>query len=301
LPLRLPSDLVSAMNNVVLPNRIGLFIALALIFLVSQPVLALEVPPLKGRVNDYAGLLAPATVSQMEELLQNFEVAESTQIVLLTVPSLEDDSLEDFSLRVVEAWQPGRNKLDNGALLLISKNDRKIRIEVGYGLEGRLTDLVSGRIIREIITPRFKEGNFDQGVLDGLAAMMAAVQGEFPAVTSNRQQNSNIDPGAIIIFLLIFFSILGRILSRVPWLAAGLGAILAPVLGTLALGLGSLWLILAVLGFIGGLMAARMGGVTGSGRYGGGIGGFGGGFSGGSGGFRGGGGSFGGGGASGGW
>lgn len=293
------------MNNVLLPIRIALFIALALIFLVSQPVLALEVPPLKGRVNDYAGLLAPATVSQLEELLQNFEAAESTQIVLLTVPSLEDDSLEDFSLRVVETWQPGQNKLDNGALLLISKNDRKIRIEVGYGLEGRLTDLVSGRIIREIITPRFKAGNFDQGVIDGLAAMMAAVQGEFPATTSNRQQDHNIDPGAIIIFLLILFSVLGRILTRVPWLAAGLGAILAPVLGTLALGLGSLWLILAVLGFIGGLMAARMAGVSGSGRYGGGIGGFGGGFgggfSGGSGGFRGGGGRFGGGGASGGW
>lgn len=145
----------------------------------APPVLplALEVPPLKGRVNDYAGILVPATVRQLEEVLKNFETAESTQIVLLTVPSLEGASLEDFSLRVVVAWKIGQKKLDNGALLLIAKNDHKLRIEVGNGLEGKLTNLVSGRIIRDIITPRFKEGNFDQGVSDGIAAMMAAVKG----------------------------------------------------------------------------------------------------------------------------
>ena len=280
----------------------GLFLALALLFLGTQPVLALEVPPLKGRVNDYAGILAPATARQLEEVLQNFETAESTQIVLLTVPSLEGASLEDFSLRVVEAWKPGQKKLDNGALLLIAKNDRKLRIEVGYGLEGKLTDLVSGRIIRDIITPRFKEGNFDQGVIDGIAAMMATVKGEFAAVDKIPQQNKGVDPGAIIIFLVVLFSVLGRMLSRAPFLAAGVGAVLIPVLGALALGLGILWLLaLALLGFIGGLLAARMSGVTGSSGYWGGTGGFGGGSSGGFGGFSGGGGSFGGGGASGGW
>ncbi len=283
---------------------VGLFLSLALIFLGTRPALALEVPPLKGRVNDYAGILAPATAHQLEAVLQNFETAESTQIVLLTVPSLDGASLEDFSLRVVEAWKLGQNKLDNGALLLIAKNDRKLRIEVGYGLEGKLTDLVSGRIIRDIITPRFKEGNFDQGVIDGISAMMAVVKGEFTATTNNQYQNSGADPGAIIIFLLILFSILGRMLARVPWVAAGIGAILAPVFGVIALGLGGLMLLaLALLGFVIGLIAARMAKATGgtSGGYLGGSGGFGGGSSGGFGGFSGGGGSFGGGGASGSW
>ena len=289
-------------NNLLTKRFCGLFLTLALVFLDARPVVALEVPPLKGRVNDYAGILAPATARQLEEVLQNFETTESTQIVLLTVPSLDGASLEDFSMRVVEAWKPGQNKLDNGALLLIAKNDRKLRIEVGYGLEGKLTDLVSGRIIRDIITPRFKEGNLDQGVIDGISAMMAAVKGEFAVADNIPQQSNGVDPGSIIIFLLVFLSVLGRMLSRAPFLAAGVGAILFPVFGALALGLGSLWLLaLALFGFIGGLITARMAGVVGSSRYWGGTGGFGGGSSGGFGGFSGGGGSFGGGGASGGW
>lgn len=293
------------MNNVHLNNRrsgLFFFLGLVLLLLLSQPVLALEVPPLKGRVNDYANILAPATARQLEEVLQRFEATESTQIVLLTVPSLDGASLEDFSLRVVEAWLPGQARLDNGALLLISKNDRKLRIEVGYGLEGRLTDLVSGRIIRDIITPRFREGNFDQGVIDGISAMIAAVQGEFTATTSARQQGGSVDPGSLFISLLVFFSILGRILNRVPWLAAAIGAVVAPLFGALALGLGNLWLLaLTVLGFVGGLIAASIAGTAGNTifrGYQGRPGGFG---RGSSGGFSGGGGRFGGGGASGGW
>ena len=292
-------------NDLFIKKFSALFLTLALVILCARPLPALEVPPLKGRVNDYAGILRPATARQLDEVLQRFETTESTQLVLLTVPSLEGESMEDFSLRVVEAWKLGQKKLDNGALLLIAKNDRKLRIEVGYGLEGKLTDLVSGRIIRDIITPRFKEGNFDHGVIDGLAAMMAAVKGEFTATTQKRHVNNGVDPGAIIIFLLVFFSVLGRMLSRAPWLAAGAGAIITPVFGALALGLGSLWLlILAILGFIGGLIAARMAGTAGGGFFGGywgGTGGFGGGSSGGFDSFSGGGGSFGGGGASGSW
>ena len=293
-------------NNFLIKKRIfGLFLTLALVFLYTQPVLALEVPPLKGRVNDYAGILAPATARQLEDVLQKFETAESTQIVLLTVPSLEGTSLEDFSLRVVEAWKLGQKKLDNGTLLLIAKNDRKLRIEVGYGLEGKLTDLVSGRIIRDIITPRFKEGNFDQGVIDGIAAIMAVAKGEFAAANTQSRHNSGADPGAIIIFLLVLFSVLGRILARAPWLAAGAGAIFAPVFGAIIVGLGGLGLLaLALLGFIFGLIAARIASAAGGGffgGFGGGMGGFGGGSSGGFSGFSGVGGSFGGGGASGSW
>jgi len=278
----------------------GLLLALPLLVLLVQPLAALEVPALKGRVNDYAGILAPATARQLEEVLRQFEAAESTQIVLLTVPSLEGDSLEDFSLRVVEAWKPGQAKLDNGALLLIAKNDRRLRIEVGYGLEGKLTDLVTGRIIHDIITPRFKEGNFDQGVIDGLSAMIAAAQGEFTAAQTTPRQGGGIDPGSIFFFLLVFFSILGRMLARAPLLAAGIGALLAPAFGAMVLGVGMAGMIgLALFGFIFGLIAAAGGGF--SGGFGGFSGGSRGGFPGGFGGFSGGGGGFGGGGSSGRW
>jgi uncharacterized protein len=288
------------MRSLLLKNRlVGLLLALTLIFLSSGRAVALEVPPLKSRINDYAGILSPATAQQLETMLENFEATDSTQIVLLTIPSLEGDSLENFSMRVVEAWKIGQAKLDNGALLLISKNDRKLRIEVGYGLEGKLTDLTSGRIIRDVITPRFKEGNFDQGVTNGLSAMMAAVKGEFTASSgSNKQRQSNVDPGAFFIMVIIFFSILGRLLTRVPLVSAGIGALLAPAFGAFMLGIGGLGLlVLAFLGFIFGLiMAGKSKG--GTSFVGGGFGGSGGGFSGG---FSGGGGSFGGGGSSGSW
>jgi uncharacterized protein len=288
------------MRSLLLKNRLAsLLLALTLILLSSGLAVALEVPPLKGRVNDYAGILSPATAQQLEAMLENFEATDSTQIVLLTIPSLEGDSLENFSMRVVEAWKIGQAKLDNGALLLISKNDRKLRIEVGYGLEGTLTDLTSGRIIRDVITPRFKEGNFDQGVMDGLSAMMAAVKGEFTASpSSNKQRQSNVDPGAFFIMAIIVFSILGRLLTRVPLVSAGIGALLAPAFGAFMLGISGLGLlVLAFLGFILGLIMAGKA-ARGGGFIGGGFGGSGGGFSGG---FSGGGGSFGGGGSSGSW
>lgn len=283
------------------PGLQSCLILLALLFFSPLSARALDVPALKGRVNDYAGILSPATISQLETSLANFEAAESTQIVLLTIPSLEGDSLEAFSLRVAETWRPGQKKLDNGALLLIASQDRKLRIEVGYGLEGRLTDLSSGRIIRNIITPRFKEGNFDQGVIDGINAMMATVKGEFtPPAEQKGRQRLGINPAGLFIFLIIvIFSVLGRMLSRVPIVSAIVGAILAPAIGAFFLSAGLFILvILAILGFIFGLIAARTGGSGGgfgSGYY---PGGFGGGFSGG---FSGGGGGFGGGGASGSW
>lgn len=288
------------MRSLLPKNRLAsLLLALTLILLSSGLAVALEVPPLKGRVNDYAGILSPATAQQLEAMLENFEATDSTQIVLLTVPSLEGDSLENFSMRVVESWKIGQAKLDNGALLLISKNDRKLRIEVGYGLEGTLTDLTSGRIIRDVIRPRFKEGNFDQGVMDGLSAMMAAVKGEFTASpSSNKQRQSNVDPGAFFIMAIIVFSILGRLLTRVPLVSAGIGALLAPAFGAFMLGISGLGLlVLAFLGFILGLIMAGKA-ARGGGFIGGGFGGSGGGFSGG---FSGGGGSFGGGGSSGSW
>lgn len=267
---------------------------------------AKEVPSLAGRVNDHAGMLSPGTVRQLESSLGVFETQESTQIVILTISSLEGEALEEYSLRVAEQWQIGQKGLDNGALLLIAKNDRKLRIEVGYGLEGKLTDLVAGRIIRDIITPRFKSGNFDQGVIDGATAMMAAVRGEFsaetiPAVTSD----SATDTEGLLTMLLFGLFFVGKILGRNKVLAVAAGGVLAPLLGFLFLGPN--WLVILMLipiGAIAGFIASAFARVAPSSRRSGSTGmhwGTGGGFGGSSGGFSGGGGGFGGGGASGGW
>ena len=270
---------------------------------------ALEVPALKARVNDYAGLLAPATKNQLEQALLEFEQSQSTQIVVLTVTSLEGESLEDYSMQVAEAWKVGQKDLDNGAILLISKNDRKIRIEVGYGLEGSLTDMLSGRIIREVIVPSFRAGKFDQGVAGGVAAMMAAVKGEYKAQPAKRQPRGRDSSVSFVPFIVFIFLItqLGRVRRSLGVLAGGL---LLPIFGSMILPFGLITLLLIPLGLVAGFILSLLGSALGAagavgGRRGGGgfwIGGSGGGMSsGGFGGFSGGGGGFGGGGASGGW
>src|SRR3990167_8452610 len=126
------------------------------------PVEALEVPQYQGYVTDLAGMISPAERQRLEQTLLAFEQSDSTQIAVLTIPSLEGDALEDFSIRTVEAWKIGQKGKDNGVLLLVSKGDRKVRIEVGRGLEGVLTDLLAGRIVDQVISPRFKAGQLDR-------------------------------------------------------------------------------------------------------------------------------------------
>jgi uncharacterized protein len=280
--------------------------------LLLQSALALDVPPLRGRVNDNAGLLSAGVANQLDLVLKDFEQKDSTQIVVLIVPSLEGDALEDLSMRVAEQWKIGHKGLDNGAILLISKADRKVRIEVGYGLEGRLTDLAAGRIIREAILPAFRAGRFDQGVVNGVQAMIDSVRGEFKA--DDRRGAGGLAPTTfsdvvpfLILFIFLVFS-LGRV-SR-PLGTVG-GGFLMPFLGHMAFspGMGMLAALAGiglVSGFVLSLMAglAPAGSVRNSGRRSGGWGGgfpSGGGFSTGGGGFSGGGGGFGGGGSSGSW
>jgi uncharacterized protein len=279
-----------------------------LLSLLTLPVSTLcgtaEVVPLQGRVNDYAHMLQPATIRQLEQVLKVFAQQESTQIAVLTIATLGGDSLEEYSLRVAETWGLGQQHKDNGALLLIVRNERKLRIEVGYGLEGSLTDLVAGRIIRDVITPQFRQGNFDQGVINGVEAMIAAVKGEFKNETP---PGDTIPPGhnlgSLAVFLFYVLFMIGRLFRRHGLLAMIAGAILFPVIGMLALGWSwLLLLVLAPLGMFFGLIASQMAGSAGGGTFyssggrssWGSGGGFGGGFSGGGGGF-------GGGGASGGW
>ena len=289
----------------------GLSAVLILCLLLCQAAFALEVPPLKARVNDYASLLSPATQSQLENSLAAFEKAESTQIVVLTIPTLEGEPIEDFSIQVADKWKIGQKGLDNGAILLIIKNDRKLRIEVGYGLEGKLTDLISGRIIQQVIVSQFRAGNFDQGVINGVNAMMEAAKGEFKAPAKKTRPSGIVSFGHSLFFMLIIYGFLVINLGRVSRsLGTVAGGIMLPIFGAMSLTASLLFMVALIpigliIGFILSLIGSGMGastlghrGTTTGGFWGGSGGGF---SSGGFGGFSGGGGGFGGGGASGGW
>ena len=162
------------------------------------------VPALTARVNDYASMISPQGRAALEQKLKAIEAAESTQIVILTVPSLQGEPIENFSIRAAEAWTIGQKGRDNGILLIVSKNDRKVRIEVGYGLEGRLTDLQSGRIIREVIGPAFKSGNVDAGFIAGVDAISATVKGEYKALPDKKTEKNG-GPSLPIVFIILLF------------------------------------------------------------------------------------------------
>jgi uncharacterized protein len=283
-------------------KRTVIVILLLLIPCLAQ---ALEVPPLRGHVNDYAALLSPATVQELEQRLSDFERSDSTQIVVLIIPTLSGENLEEFSIKVAENWKIGQKGVDNGVVLLIVKEERKVRIEVGRGLEGMLTDLVSGRIIRNEIAPSFKRGDFDGGVAAGAAALMAVAKGEFKAAPRDlRHGRKSAHPIFTLVLFVgvaaVFLGAMSRILGGV---AAAVGLPLIAFLTFPALSLLVL-LALAVAGFFLGLLLSFIFS-SGGGSFGGPFvgGGFGGGSFGGgdSGGFSGGGGAFGGGGASGDW
>jgi len=179
-------------------------ILLAAVFLLlPMTAVALDVPKATGYVTDLAHMLNPSTRLKLEHFLEGFEKSDSTQIAVLTIPSLEGESLEEYSIKVAESWGIGQKGKDNGALLLIAKDDRKVRIEVGYGLEGRLTDLLTGRIIRNEITPRFKAGDFDGGVIAGVAAMAEAVRGEYQGTgrTGHKKERNPWGALALLLFL----------------------------------------------------------------------------------------------------
>jgi uncharacterized protein len=287
--------------------RVGLIIFFLLVPVLSH---ALDVPKLEGYVNDYAGMISPQAKAELEGELAGFERTDSTQIVILTVPSLEGDTIEDFGIRVADVWKIGQKDKDNGVIFIVSKADRKTRIEVGRGLEGKLTDLMAGRVVDLVVNPRFKRGDFDGGFTAGVAALIDVTRGEFKAEGNHAARSQ--DPSryfTLLIFGAFVILILGSI-SRILGVAAG--AVGLPAFAFLAFSTTGLTLLaaLAVVGVIVGLVlpflfssGGRGGPWSGGGFYGGGFsgGGFGGGGFGGGGGFSGGGGGFGGGGASGGW
>lgn len=181
------------------------------LLLFSLSAVALEVPKATGYVTDRAGMISQTTKLKLEQFLRDFEKSDSTQLTVLTIPTLDGEVLEEFSLRVLETWKVGQKGLDNGALLLIAKAERKLRIEVGYGLEGRLTDLLSGRIIENEITPRFQQGDIDGGVISGVVAMAEAVRGEYTGTGQTVRKKKKSSPFGWI-FPLLFFG--GPFLAR---------------------------------------------------------------------------------------
>jgi len=273
---------------------------------------ALEVPELRGYVNDYAGMISQPARTELEKELRAFEQTDSTQIVILTVPSLEGDPVEDFSMKVAESWKIGQAGKANGIIFLASRQDRKLRIEVGRGLEGKLTDLMSGRILDLVVKPRFKRGDFDGGFVAGVSALIDATRGEFKA-EGNRRPGKRNNSQRFLTFL-IFAGVAMLVLGSISRVLGGVaGAVGLPAIAYLTFApAGLAWfIILAAAGFLCGLFLPSLfsAGGGGFGPVGGGFGpgggffGSGGGFGGGDsgGGFSGGGGDFGGGGASGDW
>jgi len=250
--------------------------ALLLLALLAGPgAAALRIPPPPDRrINDYAGALVSADRERLEQRLIAREAGSRNQVVVAIFRSLEGESLEDYSIRLAQAWRIGRKGLDNGVIFLVFLDDRKMRIEVGYGLEGSLTDAVSSSILRDIVAPRFREGRIADGIGAGLDSIDRALAGTYQRPPGpNRGQPTHGFGwrevlGLVFVGLLLFALVQNRIqnaaLRRRGWTGGSAG-----------------W---------GGPF---IGGGVGGGGFGGG--------SGGGGGFSGGGGSFGGGGSSGSW
>jgi uncharacterized protein len=185
-------------------QRMGLYsIAILLILAAAISAQALEVlPEPKGRVSDYTSTLSSSQIETLDRTLAEFENQTTNQIAVVLIPTLAGDSLEDYSIRLAEKWQIGQKGRDNGVILLIVTQDRKIRIEVGYGLEGVLPDSLAGDIIRQVIAPRFREGRFFEGVEAGVSAIMAATKGEYRATGPSKRGSS--DRSSISFFWLLF-------------------------------------------------------------------------------------------------
>ena len=281
-----------------------------------------DVPPYTARVVDLTSTLSPAEKAALESKLADFEERKGSQIAVLIVPTTEPEAIEQYALRVAEAWKPGRKDIDDGALLLVAKNDRALRIEVGYGLEGALPDAIANRIVEDVIVPRFRAGDFAGGIEDGVDRMIGVVDGEPlpPPPQQWRHRGADRGPGQPdfgsalpIVFILAFT--LGAVLTRIFGRLGG-AAITGGIAGVVAWVIVSSLTIAAFAGIVAfflSMFARSSGGFwsNGGGRGGFGRGGWGGGWSGGGfggrgggfgGGFGGGGGGgFGGGGASGRW
>ncbi|MBX9904999.1 MAG: YgcG family protein [Burkholderiales bacterium] len=287
--------------SVLLPR--ALITAAFLCFSVLTAFAEVAVPPLQARVTDLTGTLSAASIAELDRRLAAFEAKKGAQIAVLMLPTVQPETIEQYAVRAFEKWKPGRKRIDDGVLLVIAKDDRKLRIEVGYGLEGALTDATAKRIISDDIVPQFKRGDFTAGVVAGVSRIMAVIDGEaLPPVAASQKGRAGLsfNPEWLLAGFVLFNVINLGLRAAVGQLAAA--GIMAGLFGFI------IWLVFSsvigasiagVIAFVFSLFAGAKG------SFGGAYGGSGGGGSwssgGGGGGFGGGGGRSGGGGASGSW
>lgn len=204
----------------------------------------------QGHVNDYANVISLETKNQLEELLRIFAASTTNEIAVVTIPDLEGDTIEHYAVTLFEKWKIGNAKNDNGVLLLVSVNDRKLRIEVGYGLEGALPDILAKDIIETKITPSFKEGNYSLGILEGVRAIAEATQGEYQ-VENVPSKSAPFNMNTLELLLIIgFFGLqfLSAIFARSKsWWAGG-------IVGGIAGGVITFFGILGVTFLVGGII-----------------------------------------------
>ncbi len=272
-------------------GRYGFGLLLLLFF--TAAVALVSIPDLSHRVTDLTATLSPQQITALENKLAAFEAEKGSQIAVLIVPTTQPEDIAQFGIRVAEAWKIGRKKIDDGVILIVAKDDRKLRIEVGYGLEGAIPDAIAKRVISEIITPYLKAGDFAGGIDAGVSQLIKLIAGEsLPAPAT--EQYDQPDEGAFLFILFggviagfVLSAIMGRVMGG---LLAGLGA---GVVAMLFFGVGIMVIFIALMVFF--IVGIRHRGGSGWTSGGGGFGGGGGGSWGGGGG------SFGGGGASGSW
>ncbi|HKE95353.1 MAG TPA: TPM domain-containing protein [Povalibacter sp.] len=288
--------------------------AVLLLLLACVAVAQVPVPPLTAPVIDQTGTLTPAQIASLEATLRAFHDRKGSQVSILIVPTTQPEAIEQYSIRVVDTWRLGRKDIDDGVLLLVAKDDRTVRIEVGRGLEGALPDVIASRIIAQVIVPRFRQGDFAGGIVEGVDRIIAVIEGEpLPEPQRRAQQQPGKGIGSLFPLLLLLVVVGGGILRRTFGKFGGATAVggFAGVLVWLLTSVAGVAIGAALIAFLftlmggggfggGGWTSGRRGGWGGGwggGGFGGGMGG--GGFGGG--GWSGGGGGFGGGGASGRW
>lgn len=171
---------------------------LALFCIITSVARSADIPYLSGRVNDYAGILSDSTRNMIAEKLKEHELRTTNQIVVLTIKSLEGETIEDFAYKVFNDWKLGRKDKDNGILIVIVPDERRMRIEVGYGLEGTLPDVLAGRIIQNIMAPGFRKGDYDSGITNGVNAVISVLDGESLADTSGNDETYGVAESSVL-------------------------------------------------------------------------------------------------------
>ncbi len=264
-----PRDFYLFWLTIPLLSRWFACLSLSLVLFFSAGLRAeVELPQLKGRVNDQAGLLATAEQAQLERQLSEYEKSTGHQFVFVSVPSLEGDAIESFSIRLAEQWKLGDKERDDGLLFIVAQKERKVRIEVGYGLEGAIPDAVASRVIRDQVAPAFSQGAYSEGIKSAFSTLMSAASGEAqkpPSDEGARRRKKKRSPFGAFLWL----GIVGLILFLKRGGGTGGGRSRRRYYGSMGgLGLG---------GGLGG--SGFGGGGFGGGSFGGGGGGFGGGGS----------------------